>query len=491
MRRLLIGVGLGFLALGLIIVARTVLNRPGSLPQIETVNLADGFPEAPGRLAGAIQYPTVSVQDTSRTDTTAFLGLHAFLRTEYPNAFGGLQVETISDLSLLMAWPGSAPALQPVLLMGHLDVVPPGADSLWTVPPFRGVISDDTIWGRGALDDKIGVIAALEAVDRLVAEGFQPRRTLYLAFGHDEEVGGSRGASVIADTLSERLAGRLAVVIDEGGFVARGVLEGLGVPVALVGTAEKGYLTLELSAMGSGGHSSAPPELTSVGRVSRAVTRLSDRPFPSRIDGATRAMFERVGPHMSPARRMVFSNLWLFGPLLRSMLTNDAGAAALVRTTTAATMINGGVKENVLPTSSRAVVNFRILPGETTESVTEQVRKIIDDPEIEVAPVNVFFDPSPVSNSDDSMFRLLETTILETTSEDRLIVSPFLVPGATDSRYFTTISDRVYRFLPIVVGREALETIHGADERIRSENVTACAWFLYRLLSKLDGAEEG
>jgi carboxypeptidase PM20D1 len=197
-------------------------------------------------------------------------------------------------------------------------------------------------------------------------------------------------------------------------------------------------------------------------------------------------MFERVGPHLGVVRRMVFSNMWLFEPVLKSVLTTDPGTAALIRTTTAATMIDGGVKENVLPTSSRAIVNFRILPGETTSSVIQRVRKVVDDPGIEIRPVNVFFDPSPVSRSDDETFRLFEDTILETTDLDGLIVSPFLAPAATDSRYFARLSDHVYRFLPIVVGREELETIHGSGEKVRVENVRSCASFLYRLIRRSD-----
>jgi carboxypeptidase PM20D1 len=491
MKRIIVVLLVAFVALFAVLVVRAVLDVPADDVRVERVAVAAGFAEAEARLAGAIRFPTISKQDTSLVDTTAFLSLHAYLRDAYPGVLGTLHVERMSGLSLLLTWEGSSPDRAPVLLMGHLDVVSPGADSLWAHPPFGGERSDGFVWGRGTLDNKIGVVASLEAVERLISEGYQPERTFYFAFGHDEEVGGSRGAAVIADTLAARLDGKLSFVLDEGGFVGKGLLDGLDVPVALVGIAEKGYLTLELSALAPGGHSSAPPEVTAVGRVSRAVARLESEPFPARVDGATRAMFKHVRPYMGVTRRVIFSNLWLLEPLVRSLMAADAGAAALVRTTTAATMIGGGVKENVLPTKATAIINFRILPGETTDTVTERVRRVIDDPDVGIAPVNVYFDPSPVSDPAAPAFALVRRTVRETIELEDLVVTPFLVPGATDSRYFTGLADNVYRFLPVVVGREELETIHSAGERISAENVRACAAFLYQLIRNTDQLEDG
>jgi carboxypeptidase PM20D1 len=185
--------------------------------------------------------------------------------------------------------------------MGHLDVVPivPGTEAQWSHPPFAGDIADGHVWGRGTLDDKSSVIAVLEAVEKLAGEGYRPRRTIYLAFGHDEEVGGPEGAAKVVEALAARGVTHFAFVADEGGAVGQGLVPGIDKPTALIGVAEKGYLNLRLTVAGEGGHSSTPPAETNVGILSRAVARLEATPFPARLEGAARDMFDYLGPEMS------------------------------------------------------------------------------------------------------------------------------------------------------------------------------------------------
>ncbi len=311
-----------------------------------------------------------------------------------------------------------------------------------------------------------------------------PPRTVYLAFGHDEEIGGHDGAARIAELLASRGV-ELACVLDEGGFVTQGVLPGIDPPIAVVGIAEKGYLSLELTAESAGGHSSKPPRNTAAGVLSRAIARLEAEPFPTRLDGATEAMFDRIGPSLPFAKRLVFANLWLFRPLVRRTLSGAPATDAMVRTTTAATMFSGSEKENVLPIRASAVVNFRILPGDTADSVTERVIRVIDDPRVTVRPRPNRNDPSPVSSPEGPFFRHLERSIHEVSTEDDLIVAPYLLIAQTDSRHFIPLSDAVYRFVGARVTGDELNGFPGTDERIAASEYARAIRVYYRFIAGL------
>ncbi len=417
------------------------------------------------RLQQALRVPTVSFDDPTRIDRQAFTDFVALLAASYPRVHASLELERPGGEALLFTWKGRRPELQPALLAAHWDVVPiePGTEATWTHPPFAGIVADGFIWGRGTLDDKGSMIAILETVEALLGEGFEPERTLYLAFGHDEERGGEGGAAKIAEHLKAQ-GTRLEMVLDEGGAVG----DGLGVlpqTSAYLGIAEKGYLTLELSAEDGGGHSSMPPRQTAVGLVAAAVARLEADPFPLHLDLPVREMLAFLGPEMGLGRRVIFANLWLFTPLVKRTLAAKPSSAAALRTTTAATVISGGVKENVLPTRAQALVNFRIRPGETTASVEERVRRVVGDPRVKIAPApGSPSEPSAVSPTDSDAFRRLHRTVREV--YPGAVVAPFVLMGAADARYYTGLSDNVYRFLPIRVDDDDLSRYHNANERI-------------------------
>ncbi len=470
-------------AVAAIVLVNTLRYERKPAPGVPAVDVALDAEAAAVRLAGAIRFETVSHQDPGRVDRDAFSALHGYLEETFPRVHAALSKEVVGELSLLYTWPGSEPSAKPVLLAAHLDVVPvlAGTESDWTHPPYAGVIDAGRIWGRGTLDNKSGVTGILEAVDLLLAEGFVPRRTVYLAFGHDEEIGGHQGAARIAELLVSRGV-ELACVLDEGGFLTRGVLPGFDATIAVVGIAEKGYLSLELSAEAAGGHSSKPPRSTAVGVLARAIARLEADPFPARLDGATEALFDHAGPTLPFARRLVFANLWLFRPLVSRALQASPATDAMIRTTTAATMISGSEKENVLPIRANAVVNFRILPGDTTESVTERVIRVIDDPRVMVRPRANRNDPSPVSSLESPFYQLLERSIHEVSPEDDLIVAPYLLIAQTDSRHFIPLSDAVYRFLGARVTGEELDGFHGTDESIAVSEYARAIKIFYRFL---------
>ncbi len=412
------------------------------------------------RLALAIQVPTVSVEDSTRGDSVPLAELHRLLDQVFPRVHAALGREVVNG-SLLYTWRGTDSTLPALLLASHLDVVP--ADSAkWSHPPFSGAVADGYIWGRGALDDKVGVLGTLEAVEALLREGLRPGRTVYLAFGGDEELGGRHGAAQIAARLGQRGV-RLEAVIDEGGAVLEGIVPGVSVPVATVGVAEKGSVSLALEAQVAGGHSSMPPSRTAIGLVSRAITRLEHDQFPGSLR-ASRGLFEAVGPEMSWPYRVLFANLWLFEPLVVRRLTAVPSTAATVRTTIAPTIIEGGKKDNVLPGSARAVVNLRILPAETVESTVDRVRRVVNDPGVTISVIGESHDPSPVSPANAASFLALATAIRQIHPD--AVVAPYLVLGATDARHYASLTPNVYRFLPVHLASSDLARIHGIDERV-------------------------
>jgi carboxypeptidase PM20D1 len=481
---------IGFLALCLaaVLVFRTLRysSLQGSATG-EVVQIAIDERAAASRLAASLTFPTISTQDPAQVDSAAFYDLHSYLETTYPLVHSNLERQVVSDLSLLYIWDGRDPALKPVVLMGHVDVVPviPETEADWTHPPFGGVIGDGFVWGRGAMDDKSSVLAILEAVEALIRDGYQPARTIYLAFGHDEEIGGSNGARVIAELLAERARQGFALVLDEGGAIAEGLMPGIDGPVAIIGIAEKGGVDLTLSVEAEGGHSSMPPEHTSIGILAKAITRLEEDQFPATLDGAALSMFRYIGPEMEFLPRLTLANLWLFKPLVETELLASPQTAAMVRTTTAATIIEGGVKSNVLPIKAMAVVNLRILPGETVESVTERVRQVINDERVHVSGTGR--DPSPISDPESPAFHMVASTLRQVVRDDDLVVSPYLVMGGTDARYYSQLSDNVYRFFPALIDESDIARVHGTNERLSVESFAMSVRYFYQLIKNFDG----
>ena len=433
---------------------------------------------AVGRFAQALTYPTVSHDDRSNFDAQAFLGLHAFLAAAYPQVTANAERSVINGYSLVYHLRGSDPALKPVLFMGHMDVVPveESTRAEWTHPPFSGTVADGVIWGRGSVDDKIGVIAQLEALEAYLAAGERPQRSLYFAFGHDEEVGGFDGAQAIAGYF-EQQGIEFDFVLDEGGAITEGMIAGVEPPVAVIGTSEKGYVNLVLTVEAPGGHSSQPPAQTALGTLARAIVQVEDNPFPVRLD-ALLTTADALAVYMPYVDRLALSNLWLLSPLVKHAVLQDKDSAAAVRTTTAATMASGSPKSNILPTRASAVINFRILPGETAESVRARVVELIGDPRVEVE-MQYATDPSPVSPTGSRGYALIAQTIRA--MDDEFLVAPYMVRGGTDAKYFYTVSPNVYRFLPVQIDAATVRYVHGIDEHISVANYLTAIRFYYNL----------
>jgi carboxypeptidase PM20D1 len=438
------------------------------------------------RLSEAIRFRTISSFENPDSDTEALRGLQAHIAKSFPAFHAAARREVIGGYSLLYTWEGADPTARPIALLAHQDVVPvaPGTEKDWQQQPYDGVIAGGFIWGRGSWDDKGNLYSMLEAVEALAKEGFRPKRTIYFAFGHDEEVAGTRGARLIAAALASRGV-RLDFVIDEGLLIAEGQIQGLARPAALIGVAEKGYATLVLTAHATPGHSSMPPRDTAIGMMSAALTRLEDHRLPMQISGVVAEMFDTLAPEMAGFNRVVLSNLWLFKPLLLRQFEKDGPSEAMMRTTTALTIFNAGDKDNVLPGNASASVNFRLMPGDSQASVIEHVRSTIHDDRISIEPFAGNAEPTPVSSTASPSYQLLNRTIREIFPD--VVVAPGLMLAGTDSRHYAGIADNIFRFSPVRANSDDLKRFHGTNERLSIEGYADMIRFYRRLIENTAG----
>lgn len=489
---------LKFLGLLLLILVLVVVGRAILVPSRQ----AAGLPHTPEPidvqrtahdLSGAIPFQTISweggsTEEQRKSSEEAFVGFHAYLEKTFPQVYAKLEHQTVGANNLLFTWKGRDALLKPILLMGHQDVVPieQGTEDKWTYPPFSGEIVDGFIWGRGTLDDKMTIVGLLEAVDTLLSKGFQPKRTIYLAFGQDEEIGGLEGAQKIAQLLKWRGV-QLEFVTDEGGFISTGMVPGVKVPVAMIGTSEKGYLSLELSVETEGRHSSVPPKESSIGILSKAIYRIEKHPMPAHVHGPIGEFLEYAGGSASFPMRMVFKNLWLFGPVVQHILESSPDSNATLRTTSAPTIFRAGTKDNVMPSRATAIVNFRILPGDTVASVIEHTRKVVDDPRVKMQPLagEPPSEPSTQSPVDSADFRLIQKTVAQI--YPHAVVAPFVFVAATDSKHYASLTTNTYRFAPLLLDSEDVGRIHGTNERIGIYNFACSIDFYIQLIRNAAG----
>ncbi|MCK0159708.1 M20 family peptidase [Allomuricauda sp. F6463D] len=475
MRKLLLAI-VSIIAIfaGIIIVKTLSLNshQVDSDP-LEQLDIPD---MAVQNLASAVQYKTISFSEDAIPDSTAFNGFHQFLKDTYPLVHENLKLEKINEYSLLYTWEGSDSTKKPIILLSHQDVVPVDQPTIkdWEAGPFEGKITDSHIIGRGTMDDKSSLMALMESVELLLGESFTPKQTIYLAFGHDEELGGENGAKAIAAYLKEKGI-QAAMTLDEGGFLADQMVPGIDKTVAMVNLSEKGYASFNLIVETGGGHSSAPPEKNTLGMLAQAIVDLENNQLPYKLVKPIDYQFKYMGAEMPFIKKMAFANPWLFkGPVLKALNAH---------TTTAPTIIEGGVKDNVIPTMGKATINFRILPGETIESVKEHIQNTIDDG-IKVELAGFATNPSPVSGIDSDAFKNLEKTIRSVFPES--VVVPGLIGGGTDARYFYDVSDDVYRFYPIRVGPDSMTRFHGIDEKLSIDNYKEMITFTYYLIKRFN-----
>lgn len=422
-----------------------------------------------------IRFETVSNMDPSQMDEKVFSGFKEALKTLYPTVHEKCLREEIGSHGLLFTWKGKS-ADAPSVFMAHYDVVPVNPED-WREPPFSGNIKDGELWGRGTLDTKGTLLGAMEAAETLLKQGFTPENDIYLAFGGDEEVMG-QDAPAIVDVLEKRGV-RPAFVLDEGGAIVDGVFPGVTRSAALIGIAEKGCMSVDITATGTGGHASAPPARQSMVRLARAIKRLSGV-MPFSLTVPAKEMFDVLGRHSGFAYRLIFANLWFFGPLLSLICARSGGELnALVRTSCAFTRAKASEAYNVLPTQATAGLNLRVICGESIGEVEARLNRMIRDKGVTVKVVQGS-EPSKISTTYDPAWNRLDSAIRQTYPQ--ALVAPYLMLAASDSRHYCRISDHVYRFSGMPLTKEQRGLIHNANERILLGHIKDMVAFFARMM---------
>ncbi len=432
-------------------------------------------------LAGAVQIETISYMDRSEIDYSKLLDFHAYLEKIFPLIHKKLSKEVINGYSLLYKLEGSEKSELPVLYMAHMDVVPIAEGTLkdWKYMPFSGAIADGFVWGRGALDTKVSLITTLFALEELLKEGFVPKNDVYFAFGHDEEISGMHGAEKVSEHLLEKGI-RLKYVLDEGGVISVDSVPGVHQKVALVGVAEKGYLDLKVTLKGHGGHASMPPKSTAVGRISKLIVSAEKHQIKPVVSKPVENFLKIISPYMSFVNKMIINNLWLFKPVFIKIFLAKNTGNAMLRTTTAANMVKGSNASNVLPEIASVVFNFRINPVDSISSVIEHIKSLSNE-ELEVEVLKKK-NPSIISSSTNEEFGLIGS-VIQSVFED-VAVAPYVMLASSDSIKYEKVCDNIYRFIPAVVDKKEIATIHGTNERISLDNLYKSVEFYKTIISK-------
>ncbi len=435
-------------------------------------------------LSGMIKIKTITAATVEECDKKAFKGFHKYLEKTYPLVHKTLEYETVNDFSLLYKWPGSGSAKKPFLMMAHMDVVPVDerTKDKWKYGAFSGEIADGYVWGRGAIDMKGQLASVMESVEYLIAEGFTPKRDIYIALGHDEESMGLYGAQATAALLEKRDI-HFDFILDEGGVVMDGKVIGANVMAATIGICEKGYADIRLTAQSKGGHASRPPKQTAVGEIAKAIIALEKKQMKASLNEPLRHMLSAVGGYMKFPLNVIAANLFITKPLLLKGLAAKPTSAALVRTTAAPTMLKGSTASNVLAEKAEAVVNFRISPDNTVSELMAHIKKTIANDDIKIEIIQAY-EPSRVSDTQSEAYRVISGTVKSIFGE--YVVSPYPMIAATDSRWYTKVSDGTYLFQPFSSLSEDLGTIHAVGERLAIDSLAQGVEFFIRLVKNAD-----
>ena len=488
LRIALIG-GLSILFVGAAVVGvRTSTFAPANVADGRDVKLAAApaydLDAAVRHLSEAAQIRTISNQDPAANEVAEWDRLHAWLASTYPAGHGAMQRTILPNRTLVYHWPGSDASLAPVILMAHQDVVPvtPGTEGDWKYPPFAGTIADGAVWGRGTVDDKGSLVGLFEALDALAKSGFKPKRGIYLVSGHDEEAGGSGALAAAAKLKAEGV--KAIYTLDEGSIVLTDtpVIDG---PAIMIGIAEKGYGTLKVTASAPGGHSSMPPAETGVTTLAKAVLAIAGKPFPLEFRGPGASMIEALAAKKGGATKMAVANQWLFGRSLKNRLGAAPTTAAAFHTTIAPTMLEGSPKENVLPQSANALINYRIAPWNSSADVMARAKEAVGDIKVDLAWVKPPREPSRVSSTSSQGWKWIAAAARADAPD--AVLTPTLVVAGTDSRSMEPVSEDVYRFMPMHFSLKESAMIHGTNEHMAIDSFKRMIDFYARLIATSTG----
>lgn len=439
-------------------------------------------------LSDAIKFKTIASRNEEEIDWSVFDAFHDFLKERYPLVHEKLELTVINRASLIYRWAGKRSDLDPIALLSHQDVVPisEGTWDDWEHDPFEGYDDGEFIWGRGAIDMKNHLIGVLESVETLLSEGFEPERDVYLLFGHNEEVmcaGKLNGATSICDYLKEKGV-HLDCIIDEGGAIlpidVKGVIDK---HLAGIGVAERGYADIEVAVTAKGGHSSAAPNHTAVGKLADVIKDIENHQFKAKMSPMVDSLFENIGRNCTYPVRLVTCNLKLIAPVVLKGLSYIPAAASMLRTTFGVTMASGSPQANVLPQRASVVVNFRMYPGQTVDDMVKHLRKVIRNKKVEITVLPGSKEASAVSPTDSRAFKAIE--MICHSMDDKAVVAPYLVMGGTDACHYQPICENIYRYSPFLVGTSLLLTTHGTNERLPVDIMGDAVKFFKRYIKTL------
>lgn len=477
MKKIVSILGIILLATFIFVTITTITNKPSFNKQ--DVSLLPLPEKAIDHMSAAIQLKTETPNDDYQFDTATFMRYRSFLETTYPLIHKNLPRTTIDSFNYIYEWKGSDTSILPMVLMAHYDVVPveESAIKLWHAKPYGGEIKENYIWGRGVLDDKSSMISILEAAESQLAKGFQPKQTILLCFGADEESSG-KGATAVVKYFKS-LNKKFDLVVDEGGEISTEDNKSIKAPIASIGVGEKGYVTLVLTAQKAGGHSSIPASHTAIDMLSNAISKVSNNPMPAKLTPPIEAYLKSISAYNDNFfQKMGLSNLWLFKSVVMNAMAENPNTNALIRTTLVPTVFNSGVRDNVIPTFATAYINSRILPGQSSKDVFDYVQRTINDTNIKITYYkNYMTEPSPTTDVNSKYYKRVEKVIRAVVKD--VVVAPMLMVGATDSRNYREISDGVINFTPITDAKG----YHGIDERMLISDFQKCFNF-YTLLIK-------
>lgn len=446
----------------------------------ENIILSDATTQ---HLVKALQFQTVSKKDSVTFYHNEFKKFKTFLKESYPTVFKTCTEIPFKSKSICLKWEGSNPSLKPILFMAHQDVVPANHEKAkWKFNPFGGQIKEGKIYGRGALDNKSSLIGLLEAAEYAIQNHFVPKRTTYFVFGDDEETDGS-GAKEIAEWCKQNKI-TFEVIVDEGPGVAHDLIEEVKKPIAFIGIAEKGYATAELTVDQESGHSSMPTKRTAIGQLSQAIANIEKHPFRAHYHGLAKRTFFDLSDAMDFSKKLVFKNSWLFSGLIKKVLSKKNTTNALIRTTAATTLFSAGETENVLPHKATALINFRLIPGDSIQDIVPYLKRVIKNKNVKVQLKGEAVNASKVAKKRSMGYKAIEKSCNEIFP--KAVVAPLLVIGATDSRHFNLTSNTILRFIPLHFNAADLETVHGFDEGIEIKNYHNMIRFYIRLFQNLN-----
>ena len=472
-----------------ILLKMVIFSLSFSVHQISNAQLK--VPDLPelNRLSKAIQIETVSSYDTTFFNPGKFNGFINFLQESYPLVNKQLELTIINKYSMLFCWKGKDQTLLPGLFLSHYDVVPVESCSYnkWEEPPFSGYIDDQYVWGRGAIDNKFQLMALMETIENLLSENFTPNQTIYFAFGHDEEIGGTQGASKVAMHFQQNNM-QFEFIIDEGGAIVHNMFPGIKRDIAFIATGEKGDLNVELSVREKGGHSSVPQRENAIDILAKAISKINKNPIPARLQYPTDKMLYSLTPYLAGKTKFAIRNKWLFKKMILRTLSGNYATNAIVRTVITPTIIQSGIKENALPTLATANLNIRILQGNSIQSVMNYLQHTIKDNRVLIRMKNPAYEPSTISPAEGKTWNALGKTILSFYPE--IVVAPMVSPATTDSRHYASLCKHIFRFTPFSITSENKDYVHGINEKIEINEYLHAISFYTSLIKNIDGSED-